>query len=368
MKVGILTFHCALNIGAQLQAYALCHTVESLGHDVKLINYSPRFLVKPYTIFNKAQLKYGIFSVIKQTLLHILHNDIPIQFRRIRNYKKFQKDYLSISDIRIYSADDLYKLHFDCIIVGSDQVWNPHFTGETLDAVYTLNAHLQTKKVSYAASLNNNSVDKSFLKELCYRLDSFELISVRESQIKNVLQPFMAKNIEVVLDPTLLLSRKQWLQIINMRRIVKGKYVLCHQARGDINMFNHIAEDFAHSHNCILINTTGTNYRKGQNNMQYIDPFTYMCLVQYAECIISASFHASATAIILEKPFYSISIGDGNDGREEDLLERLGLTSQILPFAEINKDIPKIDYNCVTLMLKKERGNSINFLKQALCQ
>lgn len=42
MKIGILTFHWATNYGAVLQCYALQSYLESMGHDVKVINYKPR--------------------------------------------------------------------------------------------------------------------------------------------------------------------------------------------------------------------------------------------------------------------------------------------------------------------------------------
>src|SRR5574344_33770 len=37
MKIGIVTFYHVANYGAMLQAYALWHTLESLGHTVSFI-------------------------------------------------------------------------------------------------------------------------------------------------------------------------------------------------------------------------------------------------------------------------------------------------------------------------------------------
>ena len=44
MKIGILTFHCAVNYGAVLQAYALQEILRSLGHEVYVIDYRPDYL------------------------------------------------------------------------------------------------------------------------------------------------------------------------------------------------------------------------------------------------------------------------------------------------------------------------------------
>lgn len=41
MKIGILTPHYAYNYGAVLQAFALLHTLRSLGHEALIINRRP---------------------------------------------------------------------------------------------------------------------------------------------------------------------------------------------------------------------------------------------------------------------------------------------------------------------------------------
>ena len=43
-KIGILTFHNALNYGAVLQCYALQHYLQEKGHDVEVIDYRARSL------------------------------------------------------------------------------------------------------------------------------------------------------------------------------------------------------------------------------------------------------------------------------------------------------------------------------------
>ena len=47
-KIGILTFHRAVNYGAQLQAYALQRTVADLGAECELVDYICPAITKPY--------------------------------------------------------------------------------------------------------------------------------------------------------------------------------------------------------------------------------------------------------------------------------------------------------------------------------
>jgi hypothetical protein len=52
MKIGILTFHCAHNYGAVLQAYALQEFLLSEGHKVYMIDYRPDYLTEQYRVFS----------------------------------------------------------------------------------------------------------------------------------------------------------------------------------------------------------------------------------------------------------------------------------------------------------------------------
>lgn len=57
MKIGIITFQCAHNYGAVLQAYALKEYLKSLGHSVNIINYRPYYIVNAY---RKINLRYWL--------------------------------------------------------------------------------------------------------------------------------------------------------------------------------------------------------------------------------------------------------------------------------------------------------------------
>ena len=67
MKIGIVTFHNALNAGAVLQAYALQTFLTQIGHKVEFINYAPirkyrfrAYIAKsPIVMFNKWRNIYN---------------------------------------------------------------------------------------------------------------------------------------------------------------------------------------------------------------------------------------------------------------------------------------------------------------------
>ena len=59
LKVGILTHHNIKNYGAYLQAYALLRTIESLGHEVTVVNFInfPHVLKTTDSFIRKPNLK-----------------------------------------------------------------------------------------------------------------------------------------------------------------------------------------------------------------------------------------------------------------------------------------------------------------------
>ena len=58
MKVGILTFNCALNYGAVLQCHGLYTTIKSWGHDVQVIDYRPSYLYSPRPEIGKRRMLF----------------------------------------------------------------------------------------------------------------------------------------------------------------------------------------------------------------------------------------------------------------------------------------------------------------------
>jgi len=61
MKIGILTYHRAINYGAVFQTYGLKFYLESIGHKVEVIDYWPKYHIDEYKLFSFNQLKKHSF-------------------------------------------------------------------------------------------------------------------------------------------------------------------------------------------------------------------------------------------------------------------------------------------------------------------
>ena len=117
MKIGILTFHNVLNYGAILQCYALQNVVKNLGHDTSVIGFNPDEIVAPYRLY--APLSRISSHLIKLKSFVYLTLISRAYCKRKSAFKSFLKKYIRLSNP---------KESFDCIIYGSDQIWNPKIT------------------------------------------------------------------------------------------------------------------------------------------------------------------------------------------------------------------------------------------------
>jgi hypothetical protein len=70
------------------------------------------------------------------------------------------------------------------------------------------------KKISYAASISRNSLSTYEAEKLIPCINQFQFCSVREKTAKKILQDNGILDVEVVLDPTFLLTCEQWNEII----------------------------------------------------------------------------------------------------------------------------------------------------------
>lgn len=361
MKIGILTFHCAHNYGAVLQCYALQETLKGMGHDVEVIDYRPEYLLAPYRIFDVHRL----LSKKPMQLIKIWGREFLIFNRRRKRYKAFN-DFIStrlnLSD-RIQGNDIPSK--YDIYIMGSDQIWNPKIT-KGFDPVYFgefLFDKGKKKYISYAASMEVNSLnedEKSFYKK---SLANFDSISVRESQLATLLQPLTEKKVEFVLDPTLLADINIWNKIAESPNI-NVKYVLVYQVRVDEDV-QRIAHLLAEEIGAIVVEVTACLIPSFNcHKLQCESPEEFLGLIKHASFVITTSFHGTAFSIIFKRPFYSIALEDGKDTRVFSLLKGINLSNRIIKKSS-NPVFSEIDYNNVNISIYRRKAKEflINAIK-----
>ena len=324
MKIGILTFHCAHNYGAVLQCLALRIFLSELGHDVYVVDYRPKYLTKEYKVF---RLLHWFSKSLTKTISKFFTEPflIPQRIRRFRNFEEFIHKYLNVTSFHDELSD------YDCIILGSDQIWNPALTNHNYDPVF-FGYNAKCKVISYAASSKQTFLSDNDKKILKQYLEKIKFISVREKHLKDLLQPLVSNEIKVVVDPSLLASVSSYETVLSQKILPSNRYILIYEiTRHDYTRM--VARKIATQLNCEVIEVASSisNYNKDIDKIIYsASPADFLSLIKSAECVVTTSFHGTAFSIKFCKNFYSLRQNNDSDKRIESLLQELGLIDRMI--------------------------------------
>ncbi len=362
-KVGILTFHNAINYGACLQAYALKEVLKNKKVNVEIIDYKCEAINDFYykTFVKEDSLKTKIKKILT----------FNIQKKRNKEFNKFiSNNLLDFSNQKKYNKSNIKEVNkeFEKIIVGSDQVWSPFCTGN--DLTYFLNfIQDSNKKFSYAACLGITKDDFYKKNEVKKLLNDFKFISVRENSAKERLSKILErKDINTSIDPTFLLTAEQWNQII-LTKSKKEKYILVYSLSMPKEVLDFAYEVSAKTGYKIIYITLDNLFTiKKYKNTITKSPSEFIEYIKDAEYVITNSFHGTAFSIIFNKKFFTIKNSNPNhdNSRLYDLLESLGLEDRIyLKYNDliINKNI---NYKEVNNKISKLRNKSLDYIDSIL--
>lgn len=354
MKIGIITFHCAHNYGAVLQAYASKFFLESLGHDVYFIDYRPRFLTHKYKVFNL----YRFFSFSISKTIKKISYELPLLCDRRLKYIKFEKfinNYLLCDGLRSCKTIEDYK-KLDCIYLGSDQIWNTDLVGTDI-SFYLGDLGLDVPVFSYGASLESN-ISIKYKDIFTKSLKRMVAVSVREIESQRLLKEDVDIDSEFVVDPTLLLTNEQWSNIIEPMDVDKP-YVLFYYFGHDMNTINS-AEIFAKKNGCELFIVSVGVY-KDKRYINNISPENFLWLIKNASYVLTNSYHGTVFSIIFDKPFYTLK-KKGSNIRIYNLCDLSGYKDRIIDSIDTDLEWKELSYPNVNL------SNSIKKSKQFINQ
>lgn len=361
MRIGILSFHTAVNYGAVLQLFALKKYIELLGGDVEIINYVP---IKAKRYFNFFGLDKGLGKFIKKIIM------MPFYLYKKKKFNKFIAKYMKLSDrVNNFESLRLLNSYFDTFIVGSDQVWNYKITGN--DTRYLLDfVEESNKKNSYAASFGTSKIPKEYRERYINLLKDFANISVREKQGQKIVNCLCSKESTVVLDPTLLFDMKEWRNFFSNRaKYEKSKYILIYcmePSSSIINVAKKISNDTGLK--IIMINPF-TELFQIDTSVMVAGPEDFISLFLNAEYVITNSFHGTVFSINFGKKFFVEYLSYTNydvNSRIEHILDLFDLKDRLIIEGNNNDLYENIDYEKVNNILKYEREKSINYLTKIL--
>ncbi len=356
MNVGIVTWHKG-NIGSTLQAYALSTTIKKLGYETELINIK--------------NSKYDfVIRKIRSALFHICF--LKSGLTRDYTYKFIRKN-VNESPELLYNELSKYSKKFDACVCGSDQIWNCVLG---VNPAYFLQFVPDNKRISYAPSIGLMDLKDECKKEFCEYINSIPYLSVRELQGAKIIKNLTGLNPKVVLDPTLLLNKKEWSSLANgvsLKKfgLKKDEYILCYYL-GNHNRYIDYTNKLSTATEKKIIYVSFKRKHFGKNQVVCsIEEF--LMLVRDSYCVLTDSFHGTVIPMNLGKKVAVFERFVENDplnqnSRIYNVLEKFELRDWIIsPQEDINSFINRNDdMSYIQKELEKERVESIEYLKKSL--
>lgn len=323
MKVGIITFQRADNYGAMLQCYALYKCIENMGVDVEVVDYRNPYIERTY--LGLPNFQKNLLVWLKKALKRYKnYKQIEIKHQR---FEALRKNILFSSE---FSKKDIIKngLKYDLVFTGSDQVWNPEVTNG-FDDVYYLNFPGDFFRCSYAASLGN-SCNSVFQKDqFSALLKNMDMLSVREQDARDLIYSVSKLKAKVCVDPTLLLSKEEWIKLADVSNCGKGEsYILLYyldENKELTKIAQCLAEKYGVKVICCNKNSVLGDKIEWVGNL---GPLDFLSLVQNAIAVVSSSFHAAVFSVIFKKQMY-ITLHPERGERTKTLSKICGFFSRI---------------------------------------
>lgn len=383
MKIGILTQPLRTNYGGLLQNYALQRVLIALGHEPITIDQGNKRVSSAHQLIYDFKLwSYHLLNPKRHARpLYQLKNHEAIIVRKYTEY--FINKYInrtptchSIKEI----ADVAQNLHVGGYVVGSDQCWrasyNPHFPAMFLSFI---GERTDVKRVAYAASFGTDTWELKNSQSALYKtlIKKFDLVTVRERSGIDICKNIFNTTAYHVLDPTLLLTKDDYLQIIE----AEG------ETESDGDLFTYILDPSVEKLQFIdkialenklkpfkVLPQYKEEYCNANNIKEHIEECQYPPVTKWLKGILDSkmtivdSFHGTVFSILFNKQFWVIGNVNRGNTRFTSLLSLFGLEERLISindFSDLDINQP-IDWNRVNSVLSQKRAESMNLLSNSL--
>lgn len=300
LKIANLTLDGYFNYGNVLQRYAVCNLLMGLGAEVVSLWFSPQAGFLPYLQSHypwmkdswdwKTWVKLGINW--KGATHKMFSGQNAWEAARSAVIKSFVDRYIPMRyDVDFSKVADEY----DYFVVGSDQVWNPNFAG--FEKFFMKFASME-KRIAYAASISCPEIPQDKFQAFIDGVNGMKEISVREQAGADLIQQLTGRRVQVVADPTMLVTAEDWRSIARKPSWLKGDEQLL------VTYFlgkrpDSVIASIARENGLQIVNMLDERVFEHYA----IAPEEWLWLIDHARFMYTDSFHGTVFSILFRTPF-----------------------------------------------------------------
>lgn len=374
-KIAILTLNGYVNYGNRLQNLAVQEVLKDLGFYVEtiIINTIPKvknkenITTKKINSLKRLNVKELSNKIQFKAWRYLHKNEIKqLDLNRIELFKIFTRDNIVETDYCISDERLPFDLSakYDYFVVGSDQVWNPAFNHGS--SIYFLTFAPKCKRISFSPSFGISKISAENHENYKIWLNEMASLSVREEVGAEIIKELTGKVASVLVDPTMMLTREQWLYIAkNTSGTLPEKYLLTYFLGGIPGDCKDKIKKIARDNNLEIVNLGDYRYR----NTYLTGPGEFINYINSACVFCTDSFHGAVFSILMETPFIVFKRESSTESmfsRIETLLEKFDLKSRKAQDIISNDQVFNIDFTHIPSILDAERKKTWDYLRKAL--
>lgn len=373
-KAAILTWcdnNGPTNYGQILQCYAMQNLVDSWGYESFVVQYrtkDDRDIMK-HNFSNRNPLGRWLNKHYENRYnLEVIERG---ETDRVKAFKKFIREHIRLTSPCYTKAAVEYETK-DCelLVCGSDQIWNPIW----FHPIWFLDfGTKEQKRIAYAPSgiFHDDEESAVYYKKMVPLLDNLDVITVREQLGAEILSKYTEKEVQAVLDPTLLMDSKQWDEVA-ADPLIEGEYIFCY-IMGSIRPYQLILRELMKKHGAKKVVYIPSNLLQEGRLPDFVayeeaGPAEFISLIKHAKAVCTDSFHGTAISILYGKQFYNVRRAQagvekfGGTQRVDNLLGQLQIGSRTLGNVKETRKMSDIDYGVVYEKLNEYKKVSMPFL------
>lgn len=385
-KVALVTCYFHPNYGSELQAYATQKIFDAWGipNETVRIDGLQQELNAAKTKFYlqrawDPQILTGTIGRIGRKKLQSLLRKRSFGGKMAARQQKFADFQKSFRLSPAYSSRAELTAacqNYSAVLVGSDQLWLP---SNIAADYYTLSwVPDKVNKISYATSFGASFLPKPMQQKAREFLPRFQHLSVREQSAVEMIRAYTGCTAQLVCDPTLLFTGKEWLGIQPEQPVAEGDYILCYFL-GNNKKDRAFAQRLRAATGCKIVallhldEYIAADEGYADETPYDIGPGELLNLIRNARYIVTDSFHGSVFSILYRKIFFTSRrvAKEGllcTNNRLDSLFNTLGVTGRLITGGEDVEEClaRQIDYETIYGNLEALKQTSITFLKTSL--
>lgn len=377
--VGLCIVHRNHNYGSILQSYATLMKLDELGVDYEIINYSHPKTAKFYiSALGRLASKDTVYSKVRSLKRKIgkkIHPEYAkndaVRGRKFEefisaNFRKFSKP------INDYEELQKYANKYSDVLVGSDQMWLPSGLGTNFYNLMFVADDIN--KIAYSASFGVSTIPEYQRGKTKEYLERIQHISLREEAGQKIVKELTGRDVPVILDPTMIVSKEQWDKSIEDSIIVDQKYIFCYFLGNNPEQRAEVKNLAELKKMKIVVLRHLDEYipedeKFGDIALYDVGPAEFVNLIRHAEYVCTDSFHGSVFSIIYHKLFVSFNRYNGGtnsrNSRLDTLFRNIGISRRYEKNL-VNEVDKHVDWDVVDQKLANMRSKSSEFLIEAL--